>query len=375
MPTTKRNKCPGYPGVSFSMVKKRDEFGRWSKERRVYYGIFQGADGKQKEKKLGGKDEGITSPAKAAAARARLIENIKAPASVRKGSIVTLNQLWDEYNASRRSRSSRRKDEYLWNQKIRPGIGKTRAAFLTVHALEDWRENLIAEYRPSTAWNAMELVRRAYNWGRKSGKYHIPKLIVPMPKGKAKNHVTERLTEEEERRLFEAMKTSRSKDVPRILKLCYFAMLRQHEACKIKVKDINFSTRSLKVIGKGESNWEIPLNALAWEVIEEALKDKPKGSEYLFPSPHKKGEPIRNTLKAAQRIFKKAEVKIRPHHGLRHAFACRLLQHGTTLKVLQELLRHEHIETTMRYLDVYDEERIKGAEAATASIRANLAKV
>jgi site-specific recombinase XerD len=62
------------------------------------------------------------------------------------------------------------------------------------------------------------------------------------------------------------------------------------------------------------------------------------------------GEPltVRSVQSVVQRIARQLDIPVTPH-SFRHAFATHLLEAGTSLRVIQDLLGHARIETTTRY--------------------------
>jgi integrase/recombinase XerD len=50
-------------------------------------------------------------------------------------------------------------------------------------------------------------------------------------------------------------------------------------------------------------------------------------------------------------------------HSLRHKFATDLLEHNVNLKIVQELLGHESLETTQAYLSITDETKRKAIDS------------
>jgi len=79
----------------------------------------------------------------------------------------------------------------------------------------------------------------------------------------------------------------------------------------------------------------------------------PKPIKYVFEGRGKPGQPYSAT--SVQKVVKRAAIKagvkktISPH-SLRHAFATHMLEQGTNLKLIQKLLGHGSMRSTMVYL-------------------------
>jgi site-specific recombinase XerD len=79
----------------------------------------------------------------------------------------------------------------------------------------------------------------------------------------------------------------------------------------------------------------------------------PKPIKYVFGGRGKPGQPYSAT--SVQKVVKRAAIKagvkktISPH-SLRHAFATHMLEQGTNLKLIQKLLGHGSMRSTMVYL-------------------------
>ncbi len=129
-----------------------------------------------------------------------------------------------------------------------------------------------------------------------------------------------------------------------LILLLYGGGLRISEACGLKWSQVETATRSLTIKGKGSKERRIALVKVAME----ALKDLPRTGAYIFGD-----EPL-NT-RTAYSIVRKWGVKaglLKPlhPHALRHSFATHLLSSGTDLRILQELLGHESLTATQKYL-------------------------
>lgn len=152
-----------------------------------------------------------------------------------------------------------------------------------------------------------------------------------------------------------------------ILELLYSSGMRVSEVCKLNLQDLDFKERYIRVFGKGKKERLVPFSNTAKEVLilyinglrKELLKTKEEKTNALFLN--YKGERI--TPRGIEFIFKhigeKTGTFISFHpHTLRHTFATHLLEGGADLRLIQELLGHESINTTQIYTHLTTESMV-----------------
>lgn len=132
----------------------------------------------------------------------------------------------------------------------------------------------------------------------------------------------------------------------------YGAGLRVSEVVHLQVVDLDGDRHAIHVRhGKGgKDRYTLLSERLLAELRAYWRQDRPR--PWLFPTrdgrrPMHPGtaQKIYYTVKARAQITKQGGI-----HALRHAFATHLLETGTDLRTIQELLGHHQISTTMRYL-------------------------
>lgn len=139
-----------------------------------------------------------------------------------------------------------------------------------------------------------------------------------------------------------------------ILVTAYSAGLRVSEIVNLKVTDVNKDRMELFIErSKGKKDRIVPLAESTLLVLRAYYKEY-KPSYWLFEG-GKIGEPY--SARSAQIIFKEAFKRLGlpknvSFHNLRHSYATHLLEHGTDIKYIQELLGHNDIKTTLRYTHV-----------------------
>lgn len=139
-----------------------------------------------------------------------------------------------------------------------------------------------------------------------------------------------------------------------IIELLYSTGMRRIELVNLKETDINFRSKTVKVLGKRNKERLIPLSDGVIELINEYLEQKNKTIQakdgYLFLT--EKGNHIYPG--AVYRIVKGSLEKVttlakKSPHVLRHTFATHLLNNGANLNAIKELLGHANLAATQIY--------------------------
>jgi len=144
--------------------------------------------------------------------------------------------------------------------------------------------------------------------------------------------------------------------------------LRLNECMKLHLNDVEISERKGTVLvqnGKGGKQRSIPLNAEARKAIEEWLKVRPQGDEYLWVAVEA-DDCIGLTGRTVQRVLKRyaqdAGLDELTPHILRHTFAKNLVNSGVGLEQVAMLLGHSSLNTTKIYITPSQQDLQKAVE-------------
>ncbi|MBD3248616.1 tyrosine-type recombinase/integrase [Candidatus Woesearchaeota archaeon] len=170
------------------------------------------------------------------------------------------------------------------------------------------------------------------------------------------------LTKEELSQLFNAINNKKHRI---LLELMYSSGLRVSEAVSLKFEDLNLNEKvGIVRQAKGRKDRIIILSNNTVDKLEKYKKKRDKkklfpDNPYIFPSNKQKEShmSIRQAQKVINDAAKKAGIKKRVFcHSLRSSFATHLLDSGTDIRVIQELLGHSNLSTTERYTKVSTEQ-------------------
>ncbi len=143
-----------------------------------------------------------------------------------------------------------------------------------------------------------------------------------------------------------------------ILEMLYGTGVRVGELVNIKVKDIDLSTKSILILGKGNKERIVTYGEYCEEALVKYLRDgylrlNVLNEDYLFLNKNGGAITERGVRYVLEQIIKKTSLNknISPHM-LRHSFATHLLNEGCDLITVQKLLGHESIKATQIYTHV-----------------------
>jgi len=138
-----------------------------------------------------------------------------------------------------------------------------------------------------------------------------------------------------------------------IIMLLYSTGMRLSEIARVKITDIDSKNMRIKVVqGKGaKDRYTILSEQVLQELRAYYIIYKPK--EYLFNG-RRPGGPMsmRNIQHLVQIALAKIGLDSKNYtvHTIRHSFATHLVDNGTNLHTVKELLGHSNLQTTLRYL-------------------------
>ena len=139
-----------------------------------------------------------------------------------------------------------------------------------------------------------------------------------------------------------------------MLSLIYACGLRRGELLNLKIGDIDSKRGMLRINqGKGAKDRMVPISPKVVDMLREYYRtEKPK--VYLFEGANS-GQPY--SAKSLENVLNQAVRKSGIHkkptlHWLRHSYATHLLESGTDLRYIQELLGHKSSKTTEIYTHV-----------------------
>lgn len=140
--------------------------------------------------------------------------------------------------------------------------------------------------------------------------------------------------------------------------------VRAEEFVNVKIKDINFASGEVKVLGKGNKERTVYLNATAILRLQDYLNNRLGSSEYAFSGLSKPYNKI--GVEVLQRLVKdlgaKANITNVHPHKFRRTCATIAKRRGMPIEEISKMLGHEDLGTTQIYVQVIDDDIKKSHE-------------
>lgn len=182
---------------------------------------------------------------------------------------------------------------------------------------------------------------------------HREKFFVDIPRPKKPSTLPRVLSKQDIKKMFSAIENNLKHLL--ILKLCYGMGLRVSEIVALKISDID-SNRMMVLInrGKGKKDRYVNLPESVLELLHKYIEAyKPK--DYLFEGQYGGQYSVRSCQSVFKNAMRKANINKKIGiHGLRHSYATHLIEQGTDIRFVQDLLGHSNIKTTMVYTHLTD---------------------
>jgi site-specific recombinase XerD len=176
------------------------------------------------------------------------------------------------------------------------------------------------------------------------------KMFVEIPRPKTPKLLPKHISRRDVKKLFAAAENEKH---VLLLKLCYGMGLRVSEIVNLKITDIDSGNMQVLISrAKGKKDRYVNLPESVLEDLRNYYRAyRPK--KYLFEGQNGGKYSIRSVQHIFSNTMKKAGInKPVGIHGLRHSFATHLLEKGTDISYIQQLLGHNDVKTTMLYAKV-----------------------
>ena len=234
------------------------------------------------------------------------------------------------------------------NQRFLEFIGKD-ATFVGEDDIKAYMAHLMDKgQKPASVSLAMSALRFLYD--EMMGKGLFAKIKLPKPEKKLPTV----LSKEEIRNMLDCTKNAKHK---LLIAFLYSSGLRVSEAVSMKIDNLDLNERmGIVRAGKGKKDRNIILSESLVNDLRKYLDGRKDENPYVF-SIKDRHIKVRQAQRVVSEAAKRANIKKRVFcHALRSSFATHLLEAGTDIRVIQELLGHSDLSTTQRYTKVSREQ-------------------
>ena len=197
--------------------------------------------------------------------------------------------------------------------------------------------------------STLNLNPSSYNLYRAVMNFYTERYLnysITFSKAKKNNFLPIEVTKEEFKKFLKVIPNLKHKLGFRLM---YESGLRVSEVTDVKKHDLNFEKLTIRIRGKGKKD---RYSILPESLAQELKKFSQRKQDYLFTNQNN-GKKL--NIKTFQERLKKAKkdsklTKKFTCHSFRHSFSINLVNQGIDIEIVQKLLGHSSIQTTMIYL-------------------------
>lgn len=239
---------------------------------------------------------------------------------------------------------------------------------ITVKDIDNYKLLRLQRVKPSTVNRELACLSHLFNYAKRQ-KVFFGENPVSISKLLPENNIIERiLSIEEEQRLLECS----SQELRAIVICALNTGMRKGEILTLRWNNINHENNIITLEHtntKSKKTRRIPINSNLRTLLKEQ-KLKGGGSDHIFlnskGTPYKRHDSIKQAFTGA---CKRANIKGLRFHDLRHTAATRMVEAGVSIVVVNKILGHADLKTTMRY--AHPEDSLKDAVENLANFNSN----
>lgn len=343
-----------FNGVYYSELKRSLHNGKPDK---CFYIKFY-ENGKRHMRKVGTSSQGYT---------AQMVANLKAE----KMNIVTeytFEQLYNNFiEWAKLNKKTWHDDENRYRLYIKDVLGNQLVSNISTSTINKLILSIKSKgkqngnpYAPQTIKHILLVIKRIYNFNIQNGIINISNPADNVQLERHDNTRISYLYDDEISNMFEYLDSS--KEWPNdkaLIKFAFFTGLRKSELFNLTWDNVDIDNKRIFLYDtKGGKNQAIIITDNAVQVL---LDIKYKCSDSILVFPSKLGGKRNDVKKLWSRIKKAANIRsdIR-FHDIRHTFGT-LATATIPVKIVQKMMTHKDIKTTLRYAHIQEKEMIDAA--------------
>ena len=230
-----------------------------------------------------------------------------------------------------------------------------------------WRDSLLVDHKPTTVQLYLTAAKLFFQWTEQEGLYPNIAAHIKAPKI-SKDYKKDYLSSRQAKKVLATMPRTTAADLRNyaIVALMLTTGLRDIEVSRANVEDLRLAGDSTVLFIQGKGRDERAELVKVEGPVEDAIRDylltriDASGKQPLFTSTSNNSKGQRISTRTVSGIAKKAmqaagfDSDRLTAHSMRHTAGTLALLNGATLSQVQQLLRHQNINTTMLYSHILD---------------------